>query len=44
MKIIGSPSFDASNFVTAIFPVEEAQKAFDSAIAGDQVKVLIRFS
>ena len=44
IKIIGSPGFDAKNFVTAIYPVEEAQKAFDAAIAGEQVKVLIRFS
>jgi 2-desacetyl-2-hydroxyethyl bacteriochlorophyllide A dehydrogenase len=44
IKIIGGKNFDASQFVTAIYPVEEAQKAFDSAIAGEQVKVLIRFS
>jgi threonine dehydrogenase-like Zn-dependent dehydrogenase len=44
IKIIGGPAFDAKNFVTAVYQVEEAQKAFDAAIAGEQVKVLIRFS
>jgi hypothetical protein len=34
---------NAKEIVTAVSPKEEAQTAFDTAIAGDQVKVLIRF-
>ena len=44
IKIIGQSSFKANEFVTAIFPKGQAQKAFDTAIAGGQIKVLIRFS
>lgn len=44
IKIIGAEGFNALDFVTSIFPKEESQRAFDTAIAGDQIKVLIRFS
>ena len=44
IKIIGASGFNALDFVTAVFSKEESQKAFDTAIAGDQIKVLIRFS
>ena len=44
IKIIGAKGFNALDFVTAVFPKEESQRAFDTAIAGDQIKVLIRFS
>lgn len=44
IKIISQSAFDAQDFVTAIFPKSEAQKAFDTAINGEQIKVLIRFS
>jgi threonine dehydrogenase-like Zn-dependent dehydrogenase len=44
IKIIDQSSFKANEFVTAVFPKEQAQKAFDTAIAGGQIKVLIRFS
>jgi threonine dehydrogenase-like Zn-dependent dehydrogenase len=44
IKIIGTKGFNALDFVTSVFPKEESQKAFDTAIAGDQIKVLIRFS
>jgi 2-desacetyl-2-hydroxyethyl bacteriochlorophyllide A dehydrogenase len=44
IKIIGAAGFNALDFVTSVFPKEESQKAFDTAIAGDQIKVLIRFS
>jgi threonine dehydrogenase-like Zn-dependent dehydrogenase len=44
IKIIGAEGFNALDFVTSIFPKEESQRAFDTAIAGDQIKVLIRFN
>ena len=44
IKIISQPSFKANEIVTAVFPKDQAQKAFDTAIAGEQIKVLIRFS
>ena len=44
IRIINQSSFKASEIVTAVFPKDQAQKAFDTAIAGEQIKVLIRFS
>lgn len=44
IKIISQPSFNAKEIVTAVFPKAQAQQAFDTAIAGEQIKVLIRFS
>jgi 2-desacetyl-2-hydroxyethyl bacteriochlorophyllide A dehydrogenase len=44
IKIISQPSFKAKEIVTAIFPKDQAQQAFNTAIAGEQIKVLIRFS
>jgi threonine dehydrogenase-like Zn-dependent dehydrogenase len=44
IKIISQPSFKAKEIVTAVFPKDQAQQAFNTAIAGEQIKVLIRFS
>ena len=44
IKIISQPSFKAKEIVSAIFPKDQAQQAFNTAIAGEQIKVLIRFS
>jgi len=44
IAILSAENFPFSEFVTSVFPVEEAQKAFESALSGDQIKVLIRFS
>lgn len=44
IKIISQSSFNAKEIVTAVFPKTQAQQAFDTAIAGEQIKVLIRFS
>ena len=44
IKIISQSSFNAKEIVTAVFPKAQAQQAFDTAIAGEQIKVLIRFS
>jgi 2-desacetyl-2-hydroxyethyl bacteriochlorophyllide A dehydrogenase len=43
IKIIASGAVNADEIVTSVYPKEKAQEAFDIAIAGDQVKVLIRF-
>lgn len=44
ISIISSGSFDFSEIVTSVYPKEQAQEAFDVAIKGDEIKVLIRFS
>lgn len=44
IKIIGTEGFNALDYVTSVFSKEDSQKAFDTAIAGEQIKVLIRFS
>ena len=44
ITLLGSGALDVKEFVTAVFPWEETQEAFESALLGDQVKVLIRFS
>ena len=44
ITLLGSGVLDVKEFVTAVFPWEQTQEAFESALLGDQVKVLIRFS
>ncbi len=44
IALLASGALKIDEFVTAVFPMEKSQEAFDSALLGDQVKVLIRFS
>jgi 2-desacetyl-2-hydroxyethyl bacteriochlorophyllide A dehydrogenase len=44
IKIIENGEVNVQEIVTSIFPKDEARAAFAAASAGDQVKVLIRFS
>ena len=44
IKIIENGEVNAEEIVTSVFPKNEVQAAFTAASAGDQVKVLIRFS
>jgi 2-desacetyl-2-hydroxyethyl bacteriochlorophyllide A dehydrogenase len=42
IEILSSGQLDATQVVTATYPLDEIAKAFDAAAAGDHVKVLVR--
>lgn len=42
MELVGDPQFPVGEFVTAVFELEQAAEAFETAREGEQVKVQLR--